>query len=90
MSSGLIFCQHRLAPLTQQLFVLQASSSSPKVVFAKCMRAEQVTQARRRQLLLQDMKQLFGYVSRNRQTNQSGVIKLHPLREKTIIISAPQ
>lgn len=31
--------------LTQQLFVLQASSSSPKVVFAKRMRTEQVTQA---------------------------------------------
>lgn len=37
-----------VGPLTQQLFILQASSSSPKVVFAKCMRTEQVTQARRR------------------------------------------
>lgn len=59
-----------VGPLTQQLFVLQASSPSPKVVFAKRMRTEQVTQARRRQLLLQEMKQLFCYISRNGQTNQ--------------------
>lgn len=76
-----------LGPLTQQLFVLQASSSSPQVVLAKCMRTQQVTQARRRQLLLQEMKQLFSYISRNRQTNQARVIELHLLTGQTITIS---
>lgn len=56
--------------LTQQLLILQALASSLQVVFAKGVGAEEVTQARRRQLLLQEANQLFGHVSRDRQTNQ--------------------
>lgn len=70
--------------VTQQLFVLQTSSSSPQVVFAEGVGAEQVAQAGRRQLLLQVVEELLGHVSGDRQTDQSRVVQLRLLEDRQV------